>query len=106
MSDPKIVVERKGTKRNKLLITKDRIVLKLRDGVDEDGERWLLEFASRIVKAVPPGQKHSLRGSFHDDMKDGKRFFSIHLEHTGNRPVPGLMYTWNSLSMEEPKGKL
>lgn len=47
-----ISVVRKGTTTNKLTIAKDRIEIKLRDDVDDVGEKWLCLFSGMVVAEV------------------------------------------------------
>lgn len=49
---PEIEVLRKDIIADKLTIAKDRTTLKIRKGLSQDAENWLLTFAQRILAVV------------------------------------------------------
>lgn len=68
-----IQVAYKGTTTNKLTIAKDRIELKIKDGVSPESEKWLLSFAQKVVDEMQATPfEFTLRGRFQWNARDQK----------------------------------
>jgi hypothetical protein len=97
---PTSKVVRKGTTTNKLTIAKDRVEIKLREGVDDLGEKWLALFAGAVLAEVlkdGPVDK-TLRGRFR--RHSGKNCIQIDLSTGGAK---NHVKSYHSESMEHFK---
>lgn len=101
-----IIVNRDGGAQHKLSIARDRIELKLKEDVDEVGEKWLISFAELVVSVALPLATQTIRGRIRPNKiahVPGVTCYSIMLYYSNRVMVEGTYFC--SCRMELPAAR-